>query len=274
MDNLSQYQFVEYEVLGPIARIWQNRPEARNAQGRQMLDELDHAFATADADDNIRVIIFAGRGKHFSAGHDLKEAQRERPNPTAEERWEYEGKRFYQYTLNLLDITKPTIAQVQGACVAGAFMMSSVCDLVVASDDAYFSDPVTQSLGVASLEVLIHPWIMSMRKAKEVLFTGSRIDAKEALEIGMINQVVPRDQLEAATLELAETIAKTPPFALKLLKRSLNRTWDAQGFRVAVSAHFDAHNISHMSKEFQDNLSRGLSTSIPTAKEVGSNAGE
>ena len=262
------YQDIAYDQVGAVARIWHNRPQARNAEGARMLDEFDHAFARAEADSSVRVIILGGKGDHFSAGHDLKEAQTERPNPTAEQRWEYEERRFYEYSLRIHDLKKPTIAQVQGACIAGGFMIANMCDLIVASDDAYFSDPVTHSLGTSSLEILVHPWVMGMRTAKEFLYTGRRMNADEAHRIGMVNRIVPRAQLEAATLELANTIAAAPPFGLRLLKRSLNRTWDMQGFKNAVSAHFDGHHLSHHTQEFKETMAKGLTNSIKAAKKV------
>jgi enoyl-CoA hydratase/carnithine racemase len=256
------------ERLGPVLRVWHNRPEARNAEGRRLLEELDQALREAEADDEVRVIIIAGKGDHFCAGHDLKEAQRERPALTVEQRWEYEEEHFYEYCLRILDLKKPTIAQVQGACIAGGLMVANMCDLIVASEDAFFSDPVAHTLGTSAVEVLIHPWVLGMRKAKEVLFTGRRFGAREALEAGMVNRVVARDQLEQAALELATTIAAAPPFGLRLLKRSLNRTWDAQGLKVALSAHFDGHQLSHVTREFQDNVARGLSHAIKAGKDA------
>lgn len=121
-------------------------------------------------------------------------------------------------------------------------------------------------MGTASLEVLIHPWVMGMRKAKELIFTGARLPAAEALQIGMINRVVPVAELEQATLELANTIAAAPPYGLRFTKRSLNRTWDAQGFRAAIHAHFDLHQLSHVTEEFQEHLKRGLDSTIKRAK--------
>ena len=153
--------------------------------------------------------------------------------------------------MRIRELSKPTIAQVQGACIAAGFMVANMCDLMVASDDAYFSDPTCQTLGSASVEVLVHPWVLGMRKAKEMLFTGERFTAIEGLQYGMINRVVPRSELEEETLTLARRIASAPPFGLKLIKRSLNRTMDAQGFRTAVAAHFDTHELSHFSTEFK-----------------------
>lgn len=262
------YEDILYETFGPVVRISHNRPAVRNAESRRLLRELDHAVRTAETDSDIRVIIIGGTGAHFSAGHDLKSAQVERPNPTVEERWEYEEEHFYEYALRIHDLKKPTIAQVQGACIAGGFMIANMCDLIVASDDAFFWDPVAHSMGTAAVEVLIHPWVMGMRRAKEFLYTGRRMGAEEAFQIGMVNRVVPRAELEQSTMELANTIAAAPPFGLRLVKRALNRTWDSQGLKVALSAHFDGHQLSHVTKEFQDNLAKGLSSTIKTAKSI------
>ncbi|WIW89490.1 enoyl-CoA hydratase [Sphingobium sp. V4] len=244
------YQDILYERIGPVARISHNRPQKRNAQGRQLLEELDHAVVHADRDPEIRVIVLAGVGDHFSAGHDLKEGVVARPNPTVEERFDYELEHFYDYCLRIYDTSKPTIAQVQGACIAAGFMVANMCDLMVAADDASFSDPTAHTLGAAAVEMLIHPYVLGLRKAKEFLFTGQRLSAMDGLELGMVNRVVPRAQLEAETLQLAERIAAAPPFALRILKRSLNRTREAQGFRTALQAHFDTHQLSHTSFEY------------------------
>lgn len=246
-----EYQDIIYEEIGPVVRLWHNRPQARNAEGRRLLEELDHAVHRAGADPDVRVVIFAAKGDHFSAGHDMKESIRDRPNPTVEERYEFELEHFFEYCLNIYDMPKPTIAQVQGACIAAGFMVSNMCDLMIAADDAYFSDPTGHTLGAAAVEMLIHPYVLGMRKAKEMLFTGRKITAEEGLALGMVNQVVPRAELEDATLKLAQHIADAPPFGLRLIKRSLNRTRDAQGFRVALQGHFDAHQLSHVSGEYK-----------------------
>ena len=259
-------ELIETERIGPVLRLWHARPEARNAESQQLLDELDAAMAAAIADDAVRVVILAGRGDHFSAGHDLKEAQAKRGNFTVEERWAYESQRYYGYCLRIWDCPKPTIAQVQGACIAGGFMVANMCDLVVAAEDAYFADPVAHTLGTAAVEVLIHPWVMGLRKAKEMLFTGARIGAAEAHAIGLVNRVVPRGRLDEETLALAQRIAEAPPFGLRLLKRSLNRSQDAQGFRVALEAHFDTHQLSHMTEEFKAARDAGLARAIDKGK--------
>ncbi|PLP98457.1 enoyl-CoA hydratase [Cupriavidus pauculus] len=264
------YTTIETEQRDAVRRIWLAREGARNAQSQLMLDELDHALADAAQDDSVRVVVIGGRGAHFSAGHDLKEAQEKRANFTVEERWAYESRRYFDYCMRIWDFPKPTIAQVQGACVSGGFMIANMCDMVIASESAYFSDPVGHTLGAAATEVLIHPWVMGVRKAKEMLFTGGRIDAAEALRIGMVNRVVPDDELLSQTDALAMRIAQAPPFGLHLIKRSLNRSLDAQGLRTALSAHFDTHQLSHLGEGFQRARDAGLAKAI--VKNVASTA--
>ena len=262
------YEQVLYEVRGAVALLWHNRPERRNAESRQLLDELDAALAEAVADEAVRVIVFAGKGDHFSAGHDLKEAQESRGNFTVEERWAYEEKRYFEYCLRIMDCPKPTIASVQGACIAGGFMVANMCDLIIAADDAIFADPVAHTLGAAAVEVLIHPWVLGPRKAKELLFTGERLGAAEAHRVGMVNRVVPRAELEAATIALADRIALAPPFALTLLKRSINRAVDMQGLRTSLQAHFDTHQLSHVTEAFKAARDAGLAKAIQSGKKA------
>jgi len=250
------------EQSGAVRRIWLNRPDARNAQSQQLLDELDRAFDEAQSDAHTRVVVLAAKGRHFSAGHDLKQAQAERAEFTVEERWAYEEKRYFGYCMRIWDFPKPTIAQVQGACVAAGFMLANMCDLMVASEDAFFSDPVTHTLGAAATEVLIHPWVMGLRQAKELLFTGGKLTAGEAKAMGMVNRVVPAADLDGETMALAHNVAKAPPFALQILKKSLNRSVDVQGLRQALSAHFDLHQLSHMSEEYRRTKEAGLASAI------------
>ncbi|MEG0001658.1 MAG: enoyl-CoA hydratase [Comamonas sp.] len=254
------------EQIGPVRRITLNRAEMRNAQSQQMLDELDTAFEAARLDSATRVVVLAANGPHFSAGHDLKQAQAERAEFTVEERWAYEEQRYFGYCMRIWDFPKPTIAQVQGGCIAAGLMLANMCDLIVASEDAFFSDPVTHTMGAASLEVLIHPWVLGLRQAKEMLFTGERISAQQAREFGMVNRVVANDRLGEDTLALAQRIAKAPPFAMQLLKKSLNRSMDVQGMRQALSAHFDVHQLSHVTEEYRRTKEAGLASAIQGAK--------
>ncbi|WYX30834.1 enoyl-CoA hydratase [Achromobacter denitrificans] len=250
------------ENRGAVRRIWLNRGDAANAQTRQMLIDLDAAIAAASADESVRVIVLAGKGKHFSAGHDLKEAQAKRSDFSAQERWRYEEFHYLDYCLNIWDCPKPVVAQVQGACVAGGFMLANMADLIIAADDAWFWDSVMFSMGLAATEVLFQPWVMGMRHAKEFLFMGERITADDAYRIGMVNRVVARDALDDSAMAAAERIAQAPPFAMRALKKSVNRTYDIQGFRNAVQAHFDTHQVTHSSSEFFEIRDRGMTNVI------------
>ncbi len=260
------YQFIALERRGAVALVLHNRPEMRNAESSHLLDEQDAALRELAADDSVRVVVLGGKGDHFSAGHDLKEGQAKRQGFSVEQRWAYEEQRYLDYSLRIWDFPKPTIAMVQGACIAGGFMVANMCDMIVAADDAYFADPVCKTLAASAVEVLLHPYVMGLRAAKEFLFTGRRMGAEEAFRLGMVNRVVPRAELEAATMALAEDIAAAPPFAIRLTKRSLNRAADMAGFRNAINAHFDTHQLAHVTEEFKRTREAGLAAAIARGK--------
>lgn len=262
------YTDISYEEIGSVLRICHNRPKFANSESENLLAEIDDALERAKRDDNIRVVILGGVGKHFSAGHDLTEGMAKRGQYTPEQTWMWESEHYLGNALRIWDFPKPTIAQVQGACIAGGFMVANMCDLMVAADDAFFSDPVVHSLAAASVEALVHPWVMGMRKAKEFLFTGQRLSAQEAKEWGMVNHVVPRAELEDFTLKLAQHIALAPPMGIRLMKRSLNRSFDMMGFRNSIMAHFDTHILSTETAEHHKIRNGGMDASMQTAKRV------
>jgi enoyl-CoA hydratase len=245
------FETVLYEVDGAVATLTMNRPEVANAQNSQLIDDLDAAFDRADADDAVRVVILAAAGKHFSSGHDLKAlvagdgsdpwvARRETP----EGKFEHEKTMYYERCLRIHDFRKPTIAAVQGSCVAAGLMLAAMCDLIVAADDAVFSNPVLRLTG-AGVELLVEPWELGIRKAKEFLLTGDTIDAQEAWRLGLVNRVVPRDELQARTKELAEKVALVPPVTAQTVKDTINQTGTLMGKRDALKYHFMAHHWVH-----------------------------
>ena len=254
MEDFEQtFEAVRYAVDGAVATITLNRPDVANAQNSQMIDELDAAFDRADADDAVRVVILAAAGKHFSSGHDLKAlvagddadpwvARRETP----EGKFEHERTMYFERCLRIHDFRKPTIAAVQGSCVAAGLMLAAMCDLIVAADDAVFSNPVLRLTG-AGVELLVEPWELGIRTAKEFLLTGDTIDAQEAWRLGLVNRVVPRDELEARTHELAERVALVPPVTAQTVKDTLNHTGTLMGKRDALKYHFMAHHWVHNS---------------------------
>jgi enoyl-CoA hydratase/carnithine racemase len=236
---------VLYEVTGQVAVITLNRPEAANAQSGELLEALDAAWARAAADEDARVIVLRGNGKHFSAGHDLKD--RSFPTTgqiTLEQIYQIEARRYLEFSLRWRNIPKPSIAAVQGKCIAGGLLLCWPCDLIVAAENAEFSDPVVH-MGIGGVEYHGHTWELGPRKAKEILFTGRAITAAEAEAVGMVNRVVPLDDLEETTMALAAQIAQMPPFALRQAKRAVNQTLDVQGFYAAIQSVFDIHQTGH-----------------------------
>jgi enoyl-CoA hydratase len=242
---------VHYETDGAVATITMNRPEVANAQDTALIDQLDAAFDRADADDAIRVVILTGAGKHFSSGHDLKaivgDGEKDewvQMRETPEGKFFHEKTMYYDRCLRIHDFRKPTIAAVQGSCVAAGLMLAAMCDLIVAADDAQFSNPVLRLSG-AGVELLIEPWELGIRKAKEFLLTGDTIDAQEAWRLGLVNRVVPRAELTASTRALADRVALVPPVTAQTVKSTINHTATLMGKRDALKYHFMAHHWVH-----------------------------
>ncbi|HCS26139.1 MAG TPA: enoyl-CoA hydratase [Spongiibacteraceae bacterium] len=253
--------YINYEKIDRVGVITLDRADKANAVNGPMLDELDEAWSMAAADRDVRVIVVKANGKHFSSGHDMSgsnealsgekgAAQSDQSNQLdwkergLEALYEWESKRYLGYSRRWRDIPKPSIAAVQGACIAGGLMLCWPCDLIVASEDAKFSDPVVR-MGIGGVEYHAHTWELGARKAKEMLFTAKSMTAAEALEFGMVNRVVPRDNLLDETMALANEIAQMHPFALAQAKRAVNQTMDIQGFYTALQSVFDIHQTGH-----------------------------
>jgi len=235
-----------YEVTDNVAVITLNRPERANAQTMELLDDLNAAFERAGDDDDVRVIVLRGNGKHFSSGHDLSGGgSTPRPDKiTLGHIYALEARKYVGYSLSWRNIPKPTIASVQGKAIAGALLLVWPCDLIVAAENAEFSDPVV-FMGIGGVEYHGHTWELGARKAKEILFTGRSVSAREAEQIGMVNKVVPLEDLQDETMALARQIAQNDPFALRQAKRAVNQTLDVQGFYAAIQSVFDIHQTGH-----------------------------
>jgi enoyl-CoA hydratase len=231
-----------------------NRPERRNAQDAGLLKELDETFDCAVADSQVKVIVLRAAGDHFSAGHDLSDEARLGPpwdnmfdavkTDGLLEMYKWELGHYFGYSRKWRDLPKPTIAAVQGACIAAGLMLAWPCDLIVAADDARFSDPVIR-MGIGGVEYHAHTWEFGPRKAKELLFTAGFIDAAEAHRLGMVNRVVPRAELDEQVMALATRIAGMHPHGLLMAKRAVNQALDAQGQHQALQSAFDLHSLGH-----------------------------
>lgn len=235
MSNETAEPLVTYEVIDRVARVGLNRPNVRNALSLPLLRELDEAFARAAADDDVKVIVLAGAGEAFSSGHDLGTPEHNAAlaefagdATVVETAFEYNHQFFLEYSLRWRDLPKPTIAQVHGWCMFGAWMLVSAMDLIVASDNARFM--------TGYLQFFTLPYDIGVRQAKEMMFLPRQISAAKAHELGFVSRVVARDELDAETMTIAGEIARMPGFYLRLAKLSTNLVQDAAGFRTAVTA--------------------------------------
>lgn len=247
-----------YEQPEPgIVRIVLARPETRNSQDTALLYELNDAFDQAAQDDNVKVIILAADGPHFSSGHDLREDLDGVMDgyatvgtwcgfgcAGAEAQMAREKEIYLGFSERWRNIPKPTIAEVQGKVIAGGLMLVWPCDIVIAAENALFVDN-TVAMGVAGAEFFNHPYEVGVRKAKEMLFTSDSINATDAHRLGMVNHVVPLEELPGFTMALARRINEQPLFALKLAKESVNAAQDNQGRVNAMQTSFAAHQLCH-----------------------------
>ncbi|MFM9488624.1 MULTISPECIES: enoyl-CoA hydratase [Pseudomonas] len=260
-DN-NQAEVVLYEVRDAVALVTMNRPEFHNAQNSQMTYALDAAFRRACDDDEVKVIVLRGAGKHFSAGHDIGTPGRDVDKtfdraslwydhvnkPGGEFLYAREQEVYLGMCRRWREMPKPTIAMVQGACIAGGLMLAWVCDLIVASEDAYFADPVVR-MGIPGVEYFAHVHELNPRIAKEFLFLGERMPAPRAYQMGMLNRVVARDELEQQTFDIAGRIAQMPRLGLQLSKQAVNNAEDLMGKRATMDMVFGLHHFAHAHNE-------------------------
>ena len=267
--DINSLETVSYRIHQPgdqgIAIISLNRDSKRNAQNNQMTYELNACYDAAARDFNVKVIVLRAEGKHFSAGHDLRDKSSHLDFPQVfpqsgfsgegqEGMMAHEEEVYFNMCWRWRNIPKPVIAAAQGMTIAGGLMLLWVADIIIAADDATFSDPVV-AFGVNGVEYFAHPWEFGARKAKELLFTGDTFTAQEAMDAGMINRVVPAADLDAATMAMAAKIATKPGFALKLAKESVNQTLEAQGQYNAFRAAFSLQHLGHANNQLRFGMS-------------------
>ena len=267
--DINSLETVSYRVENPgdqgIAVISLNRDSKRNAQNNQMTYELNACYDAAARDSSVKVIVLRAEGKHFSAGHDLRDKSSHLDFPQVfpqsgfsgegqEGMMAHEEEVYFNMCWRWRNIPKPVIAAAQGMTIAGGLMLLWVADIIIAADDATFSDPVV-AFGVNGVEYFAHPWEFGARKAKELLFTGDTFTAQEAMDAGMINRVVPAADLDSATMAMAAKIATKPGFALKLAKESVNQTLEAQGQYNAFRAAFSLQHLGHANNQLRFGMS-------------------
>lgn len=265
-------EFVTYAVDEGVAWVMLNRPQYSNAQNYRLLNQLDAAFKRAVEDDEVKVIVLGGEGKHFSAGHDIGTPEKDSnlPRERVHLWWDHtnKGGAERQYVLEQdaylglcrrwQEIPKPMIAMVQGACVAGGLMLAWVCDLIVASEDAFFQDPVVR-MAQPGVEYFAHAFELPPRVARELLLLGERMPAERAYQFGMVNRIYPRESLRAEVARIAAEIAQRDRFGLALTKQAINFVEDLRGKRQAMDGVFHMHHLAHAHNQLMTgNLVGGL----------------
>jgi enoyl-CoA hydratase len=226
------YQTIRLERRGAVALLTLARPERLNAIDLRMLNELQLALDDVERDDELRVLIVQGAGGNFSSGFDLKEQMQARP--AGHDAWRQILDRDFSIVTRFWHLKKPTIAAVQGYCLAGGCELALCCDITIAAEDAVFGEPELK-FG-AGIVVMILPWLVGPKRAKDIILTGAdHIAAPEAARIGLINRVVPRDQVESSVLALARHIAVIDPSLVQQTKRAINQCFEVMGLMEALN---------------------------------------
>jgi enoyl-CoA hydratase len=239
-----------------VYRVVMTRADKGNAQTNQMLYAIDEAFQSLCQNEQCKVIVLAGEGRHFNTGHDLEAFDPSLDGvepltlwggfgaPAMEGYMAFEEEAYFNLPLRWRNMPKPLIAEVQGKVIAAGLVLAWVSDIVIASEEAVFIDPVV-SAGFNGVEYFAHPWELGVRKAKEMLFTGQGLTAAAAERAGMVNRVVPLEQLSAEVLALAQRIAEQPAMGLRLAKMAVNQTQDEQGYYNALRSAMSLQHLSH-----------------------------
>ena len=234
---------VRYELRGSTAWITLDRPEKLNALTHAMYRAVGRLMRRAEAEAEARTVVLRGNGRAFSSGYDLSAGSTGSGGDAAARQRSLAEVNETRYTI--WNLQKPVIAMVQGYCIGGACDLALACDLILASEDASFGFPEVRYGGGEPF--LILPYLIGPRRSKELLFTGDRIDAREAERIGLVNHVIPLEDLEAQTVRLCEFLTGIPPQTLRTVKLGINRLFELQGFSRAIDHNVDLLVINSFS---------------------------
>ena len=223
------YTTLRVEREGALALLTLDRPQKLNALSDQLFAEFRDALQACERDETVRALIVTGAGKAFSAGFDI--TPKEKPRTTVQD-WRDHAKDGNETWLRIWRSRLPVVAAVNGYCLGGGCDLSMTCDYTVAADTAQFGEPEIEFCSAPPF--LIMPWVVGMKHAKELLLLGERIDAAKALQIGLVNRVVPADQLMAEAKKVALRMARLPAIAMKQNKEAINRAYDMRGFLANV----------------------------------------
>src|SRR6201994_5217552 len=229
---------VLYETDEKVSIITLNGPEKLNAISAELQRQLTDAFARADTDAATSVVLLRAEGRSFCAGYDISARA-----PGADD-WRSDAAKAHAHLHPQLEfemipwtMKKPVIASVQGHVMGGGCELVMLCDLTIAADNATFGEPEVRFSAVGP--AIVMPMIIGYKRARELLYFGDQIDAQTALDLGMINRIVPLAELRGASLAYAKRLSLISPEALYATKRAVNRVADAAGFRTALYAGLD-----------------------------------
>lgn len=230
------YETLLYERQGPVGILTLNRPNRANAMNRTMLEELQRACDAIEADAAVRAVVLTGAGGAFCSGFDLKEQAENRPQGVAE--WTTALRADFEAIMRFWRLSKPTVAAVRGAALAGGFELSMACDLTVAAEDAVFGEPELK-FG-AGIVVMLLPWLAGAKAAKEIILLGlDDVSAARARELGLVNRIVPPERVAEEAVSVAGRLAALDPMLVMQTKRAINRSLSIMGLEQALEASLD-----------------------------------
>ena len=225
---------------GPVGVITLDRPDVLNALNMPLMEQVTAAVQDFTKAPDVRAIVLHGAGRAFSAGFDLKESAAR--NIAGLEQWREVLDYDFKFLMQFWDCPKPTIAAVHGFCLAGAFEMALSCDVTVAAEGTRFGEPEVR-FGSGIVAMLL-PWVVGPKAAKELLLTGNdKVDAARALQLGIVNHVVPAGQELEKALDIARDMAAAAPLSVEMTKRAINRTYEMMNMRQALLAALDIDTL-------------------------------
>ena len=244
------YEFVLYETGDRIATITLNRPDQMNALSPDLERELHEALDEAAADGGVRAIVVTGAGRAFSAGYDLGR-EREAPETTRDAllRWTQTDTKHVEHMMHLMELDKPIVAAVNGWALGGGFWYSLACDITIASEQATFGQPEVRMISNTSF---LFPALVGWKEAHRYALTGDHFDAREALRIGAVNEVVPHDQLMERARAMAARLALVPTDSVRLNKRLTTYGLHAMGLRNALQTGGLLSIVAHASTDARE----------------------
>jgi enoyl-CoA hydratase len=229
---------VLYEVVDSVSIITLNRPGKLNAISDALRQEAVVAFRRAEADEATNVVLLRANGRSFCVGYDIGGGD------PSNEAWRHDALKWHDHLRECLafemlpwDLRKPVVASVQGHALGGGCELAMLCDITIAADNALFGEPEVRFSDTGP--AIVMPWIIGLKKARELLYLGDMIDAKTALDLGMINRVVAASDLADASLKFTRRLSLISPEALYATKVAINRGAEAGGFRSAMNAGLD-----------------------------------